>query len=162
MTEPQPIGTLPVVDWTFADVRLSSSRSGFSPARLGPRPAHQATMGNAGLMRERVAQVLEVLAERVRLTALARAIVATLGRVQPPSPWWIVTEPVYLTPAEVGAILRVHPRTVLRLAQQDATMPATRLGTKLVRFEKAALDRWLARKRPRLAQGSTQAAGAAL
>ena len=80
---------------------------------------------------------------------------------QPRNPWSIVTEPVYLTPAEVGAILRVHPRTVLRMAQQDATMPATRLGTKLVRFEKAALDRWLARKRPRLAQGSTQAASAA-
>src|SRR5204863_1179388 len=69
----------------------------------------------------------------------------------------VATEPIFLTPGEVAAILRVHPRTVLRLAQQDATMPATRLGTKLVRFEKAALDRWLARKRPRLAQRSTQA-----
>jgi len=71
----------------------------------------------------------------------------------------IMTEPIYLTPAEVAAILRVHPRTVLRLAQQDATMPATRVGAKLVRFEKAALERWLARKRPRLAQRSTQEVG---
>jgi excisionase family DNA binding protein len=54
-----------------------------------------------------------------------------------------VTEPVYLTPAEVAEILKVHPRTVLRLAQQDATMPATRIGTRLVRFEKAALERWV-------------------
>jgi len=73
-----------------------------------------------------------------------------------------VTEPVYLTPAEVAAILRVHPRTVLRLAEQDATMPAIKLGTRLVRFEKAALDRWLARKRPRLAQSPTQAVKAAV
>lgn len=72
-----------------------------------------------------------------------------------------MTEPVYLTPAEVAEILKVHPRTVLRLAQQDPTMPATRIGTRLVRFEKAALERWLARKRPRLAQGPTQAAVAA-
>jgi len=69
-----------------------------------------------------------------------------------------MTAPVYLTPAEVGAILRVHPRTVLRLVQQDATMPAIKLGTRLVRFEKAALDRWLARKGPRLAQSPTQTA----
>ena len=73
-----------------------------------------------------------------------------------------MTEPVYLTPAEVAAILRVHPRTVLRLAEQDATMPAIKLGTRLVRFEKAALDRWLARKRPRLAQSPTQAVKAAV
>jgi len=38
-------------------------------------------------MKERVAQVRGVLAERVRLTALAGATVATLGRVPPPNPW---------------------------------------------------------------------------
>jgi excisionase family DNA binding protein len=63
---------------------------------------------------------------------------------------------VYLTPDDVARILQVHPRTVLRLAEQDATMPATRLGPRLIRFEKTALYRWLARKRPRLAQQSTQ------
>jgi excisionase family DNA binding protein len=62
----------------------------------------------------------------------------------------------YLTPSDVARILRVHPRTVLRLAQQDATMPVTRLGPRLIRFEKTAFYRWLARKRPRLAQQSTQ------
>lgn len=87
------------------------------------------------------------------------AIVAALGHVQPPKPFGcILTEPAYLTAAEVGAILRVHPRTVLRLALTDPSLPATRLGTRLVRFEKAALERWLARKRPRSAQGSTQTA----
>ena len=91
-------------------------------------------------MKQQVGQVRGVLPETLGLTPLA-----------------VATEPIFLTPGEVAAILRVHPRTVLRLAQQDATMPATRLGTKLVRFEKAALDRWLARKRPRLAQRSTQA-----
>jgi len=73
-----------------------------------------------------------------------------------------MAEPIYLTPAEVAAILRVHPRTVLRLAQQDATMPVIRLGTRLVRFEKAEFERWMARKRPRLAQSPTQATKAAV
>src|SRR5436309_7852251 len=88
----------------------------------------------------------------------------TLRRgARPPEPLGcIVTEPVYLTPAEVALILRVHPRTITRLAQQDATMPAAWFGKRLVRFEKAALDRWLARKRPRLAQGSAQAGDAAV
>ena len=76
-------------------------------------------------MKQQVGQVRGVLPETLGLTPLA-----------------VATEPIFLTPGEVAAILRVHPRTVLRLAQQDATMPATRLGTKLVRFEKAALDRW--------------------
>ncbi len=65
-------------------------------------------------------------------------------------------EAVYLTPDDVARLLQVHPRTVLRLAQQDATMPVTRLGTRLIRFETTALHRWLARKGPRLAQRSTQ------
>jgi excisionase family DNA binding protein len=68
--------------------------------------------------------------------------------------------PSYLTPQQVADMLQVDERTVLRWAQQDASMPTTRIG-RVVRFEKAALDRWLARKRPRSAQGSTQTAVAA-
>ena len=72
-----------------------------------------------------------------------------------------MTLPSYLTPQQVANMLQVDERTVLRWAQQDASMPVTRIG-RVIRFEKAALDRWLARKRPRLAQGSTQAASAAV
>jgi|RhiMethySRZTD1v2_1073278.scaffolds.fasta_scaffold17427_6 excisionase family DNA binding protein len=52
----------------------------------------------------------------------------------------------YLTAAEVGALLKLHPRTILRLAAEDATMPVTRFG-RIVRFERSALDRWLTRAR---------------
>jgi len=71
-----------------------------------------------------------------------------------------VTLPSYLTPKQVADMLQVDERTVLRWAQQDAYMPATRIG-RVIRFEKTALERWLARKRPRSAQGSTQTAVAA-
>ena len=72
-----------------------------------------------------------------------------------------MTLPSYLTPQQVANMLQVDERTVLRWAQQDASMPVTRIG-RVIRFEKAALDRWLARKRPRLAQGSAQAGDAAV
>jgi excisionase family DNA binding protein len=56
----------------------------------------------------------------------------------------------YLTPGEVAERLGVDPKTVLRWAAQDATMPATRLpGGRVVRFEEQALTRWLARKTQR-------------
>jgi excisionase family DNA binding protein len=71
-----------------------------------------------------------------------------------------VTLPSYLTPQQVADMLQVDERTVLRWAQQDASMPATRIG-RVIRFETNALERWLARKRPRSAQGSTQTAVAA-
>ena len=71
-----------------------------------------------------------------------------------------MTLPSYLTPKQVADMLQVDERTVLRWAQQDAYMPATRIG-RVIRFEKTALERWLARKRPRSAQGSTQTAVAA-
>jgi excisionase family DNA binding protein len=45
-------------------------------------------------------------------------------------------------------MLQVDERTVLRWAQHDASMPATRLG-RVVRFEREPLLRWLARKHPR-------------
>jgi excisionase family DNA binding protein len=54
-------------------------------------------------------------------------------------------QPVYLTPAQVAELLQVNERTVLRWAQQDASMPVTRIG-RVVRFERGLLLRWLARK----------------
>ena len=57
-------------------------------------------------------------------------------------------EPVYFTPGQVAAMLQVNERTVLRWAQQDASMPATRIS-RVIRFEREQLLRWLARKRPR-------------
>ena len=59
--------------------------------------------------------------------------------------------PVFLTAQQVAAILQVDERTVLRWAQHDASMPATRLG-RVVRFEREPLLRWLARKQPRAAR----------
>lgn len=64
--------------------------------------------------------------------------------------------PPYLTPQEIGEMLGVHPRTVLRWAVEDASMPVTRLGRRVIRFEREAFLRWLARKRPRIAQRSAQ------
>lgn len=68
--------------------------------------------------------------------------------------------PVFLTPEQVAAMLQVDERTVLRWAQQDASIPVTRLG-RVIRFEREPLLRWLARKRHRSAQGPTQSAVAA-
>jgi excisionase family DNA binding protein len=56
--------------------------------------------------------------------------------------------PAFLTAREVADMLRVDERTVLRWAQEDATMPATRVR-RVIRFEREALLRWLARKQPR-------------
>jgi excisionase family DNA binding protein len=70
----------------------------------------------------------------------------------------VATEPVYLTAADVGQLLQVHERTVLRWAGEDATMPATRLPGRTVRFERGALMRWLARKQPRRSTVSAPAA----
>jgi excisionase family DNA binding protein len=59
--------------------------------------------------------------------------------------------PVFLTAQQVAGMLQVDERTVLRWAQHDASMPATRLG-RVVRFEREPLLRWLARKQPRAAR----------
>jgi excisionase family DNA binding protein len=56
--------------------------------------------------------------------------------------------PTFLTARQVADMLHVDERTVLRWAQHDASMPATRLG-RVVRFERESLLRWLARKQPR-------------
>jgi excisionase family DNA binding protein len=53
--------------------------------------------------------------------------------------------PTFLTAEQIAEMLQVDERTVLRWAQQDASMPVTRLG-RVVRFERDA--RWLARKQP--------------
>ena len=59
--------------------------------------------------------------------------------------------PTFLTARQVADMLQVDERTILRWAQHDASMPATRLG-RVVRFEREPLLRWLARKHPRPAR----------
>ena len=59
----------------------------------------------------------------------------------------------YLTPAEVGELLKVSPKTVSRWALHDATMPVVRLPGRLIRFEAQALERWL-RAQKRRKQGA--------
>jgi excisionase family DNA binding protein len=66
-----------------------------------------------------------------------------LAAIERPTPL-----PTYVTPQQVAEMLQVDERTVLRWAQHDASMPATRLG-RVVRFERELLLRWLARKQPR-------------
>jgi excisionase family DNA binding protein len=69
-------------------------------------------------------------------------------------------QPVYLTPGQVAELLQVNQRAVLRWVAEDASLPATRIG-RVIRFERASLLRWLARKRPRSAQSPAQAASSA-
>lgn len=64
--------------------------------------------------------------------------------------------PMFHTAQQIADVLQVDERTVLRWAQQDASMPVTRLG-RIVRFEREPLLRWLARKQPRSAREATQA-----
>jgi len=49
----------------------------------------------------------------------------------------------YLTPDEVAAMLQVSPKSIYRWAQQDATMPALKIG-RVVRFPRERLEAWLA------------------
>lgn len=56
----------------------------------------------------------------------------------------------YLTPADVGLLLSLSPKTISALALRDASMPATRIGRTL-RFEEQALNRWLQSKSRRSA-----------
>lgn len=69
----------------------------------------------------------------------------------------VAAMPVFLTAQQVAGMLQVDERTVLRWAQHDASMPATRLG-RVVRFERDPLLRWLARKQPRAARPLSAAA----
>jgi len=61
----------------------------------------------------------------------------------------------YLTPAEVGQMLSLSPKTISAIALRDASMPATRIGRTL-RFEEQALSRWLLSKTPRSATSKKQ------
>jgi excisionase family DNA binding protein len=49
-----------------------------------------------------------------------------------------------LTIREVAELLRCSPKTVHRLIERDASMPAIRLPGQLVRFERARLLAWVA------------------
>jgi predicted DNA-binding transcriptional regulator AlpA len=52
------------------------------------------------------------------------------------------TPPEYLTAAQVGAMLKLSPKSIYRLAKADATLPQLKLmGT--VRFPRERLIRWL-------------------
>ena len=62
------------------------------------------------------------------------------------------TLPVFLTPSQVAEMLQVSEKTVSRWSLEDASMPVLRRG-RVVRFECERLLAWLARKRPRSAQG---------
>ena len=63
----------------------------------------------------------------------------------------------YLTPAQVGEMLSLSPKTISAIALRDASMPATRIGRTL-RFEEQALNRWLLSKTPRSARAKNLAA----
>jgi excisionase family DNA binding protein len=61
----------------------------------------------------------------------------------------------YLTAAQVAEMYQVDPATVYRWATTDASMPATRIGG-TVRFETAALYRWLASRTQRSRRAADQ------
>ena len=62
--------------------------------------------------------------------------------------------PVYLTPAQVAALLKVSTKSVYRWSLEDASMPVVRLGRGrgVVRFHRERLLTWLERKEPRAAR----------
>jgi excisionase family DNA binding protein len=68
----------------------------------------------------------------------------------------------YFTAADVADLLQVSTKTVSRWALEDSTMPATKIG-RVVRFERAALIRWLQRHQPRRsAQGQRNVGSSAV
>jgi len=52
------------------------------------------------------------------------------------------TLPVFLTVADVAALLQISPKSVSRWALQDSSMPALRRG-RVLRFERQSLLDWL-------------------
>jgi excisionase family DNA binding protein len=48
-----------------------------------------------------------------------------------------------LTPAEVATLLSCSSKTVYRLAERDASMPAIRLPGQLLRFDRERLLAWV-------------------
>jgi excisionase family DNA binding protein len=79
----------------------------------------------------------------------------TAPRRQRKEPVTTTVLPTFLTARQVADMLQVDERTVLRWAQHDASMPATRLG-RVVRFEREPLLRWLSRKQQRFAGSRRQ------
>lgn len=73
--------------------------------------------------------------------ASAPAPVARLGLVGVTSAPVDLT-PVYLTAAGVAELLQLSPKTIYRLAAEDATFPVLRIGG-TVRFPRERLLRWL-------------------
>ena len=67
-------------------------------------------------------------------------------------------EPKYMTVEQVASLLQVSTKSVTRWSRADSTMPAIKLG-RVVRFERTALERWLARKRPRASRTAQAQAG---
>lgn len=64
----------------------------------------------------------------------------------------------YLTSEDIADLLQVSTKTVSRWALEDSTMPATKIG-RVVRFERAALMRWLQRHQPRRSAQDQRNAG---
>jgi excisionase family DNA binding protein len=69
------------------------------------------------------------------------------------------TEPNYLTALQVGELLQVDEKTVLRWSLQDASMPVLRRG-RVVRFPRERLLVWLERQEPRAARRQPKSAAA--
>ena len=57
-------------------------------------------------------------------------------------------EPLYLTIAQVAALLQISERTVYRWASTDPTLPVLRVGGGTLRFPRGRLLRWLEEHRP--------------
>ena len=51
----------------------------------------------------------------------------------------------YLTTRQCAELVGVHPRSIVRLVR-DEGLPAVRLGGKTMRYERAAVLAWLARR----------------
>ena len=70
----------------------------------------------------------------------ARVVYGTYGKLNDARD--NVSAPGYLTADQVGSILQLSPKTVYRLAKEDPSIPALKLGGS-VRFPRERLERWL-------------------
>jgi len=57
-----------------------------------------------------------------------------------------VTEPRYLKPAEVAALLNVSKPTAMKLARTEG-LPMVQLGPRVYRFDRAAVEAWVEKRR---------------
>ena len=62
-------------------------------------------------------------------------------------------EPLYLTAAQVAAVVQVDEKTISRWSLEDPSMPVLRRG-RVVRFPRERLLAWLERQEPRSARRS--------